>query len=117
MENKFRYVYQHEETGKIVTKTYTLEQIESKDLYLPRYNIIARNSFTGLHDKNNKEIYKGDILSNLYGDIGVVVWKERLASFDCSLDLVCFNTINWNKCEKIGNIYENSELLSSSNSD
>ena len=60
MENKFRYVYQHEETGRIVMKIYYLEQIEYKDLYLPRYNLIARDQFTGFHDIDGKEVYEND---------------------------------------------------------
>jgi hypothetical protein len=64
MDNKFRYVYQHEETGRIVVKIYYLEEIEYKDLYLPRYSIIAKNPFTGFHDIEGKKVYENDCQDN-----------------------------------------------------
>jgi hypothetical protein len=67
--------------------------------------------FTGLLDRHGKEIYEGDIITNLYGDIGVVIWKERITSFVCSLNLVSFNSVNWDKCVIIGNIHDNQKLI------
>lgn len=69
--------------------------------------------FTGLRDKNDKDIYEGDIVRNKYGDTGKVVWF-----FDCSI------RIDWGggdihfidldlELEVIGNIHDNPELLSS----
>jgi hypothetical protein len=128
MENKFRYVYQHEETGRIVAKIYSLEEIEYKDLYLARHNIIARNLFTQLCDKNNKEIYHKDILMNSFcGDIWVVDFKdgEFIVGLVPSSGIIkhpenakyphhieSLFSIN-DTFEKIGNVYENSDLLNS----
>jgi hypothetical protein len=67
--------------------------------------------FTGLLDRHGKEIYEEDIITNLYGDIGVIIWKERITSFVCSLNLVSFNSVNWDKCVIIGNIHDNPELI------
>ena len=74
--------------------------------------------FTGLHDKNGKEIYEGDVVLATMVDAktyrGVVEWQDDSADFDIShpelghqvafgLDESCY--------EVIGNIYENPELL------
>ncbi len=65
--------------------------------------------FTGLYDKNGKEIYEGDILSNDFDPRGVVVF------IDNGFWLVRSNgdrhMPNLEYREIIGNIHENPELL------
>lgn len=79
---------------------------------------------TGIKDKNNKLIYDGDIVkyTSIYSGnlIGEVYWSSETLQYKLKLlyssgeiyadrDLVYF--VNKNGLEKIGNIYENKELL------
>ena len=70
--------------------------------------------YTGLKDKNGKEIYESDILNN--GDIGstnwIVTWNEKGFYSYCD-DEVCEDSpmSHLEHLEIIGNIYENPNLI------
>ena len=86
--------------------------------------------FTGLLDKNGKEIYEGDIiyynqglskggvnslgeyeLPRLLDGIRVVAWKDTGFDWDGSHSGLMFCKGGQDEYEVIGNIYENPELL------
>jgi uncharacterized phage protein (TIGR01671 family) len=125
-EIKFRYTYQHEETGILMYKYYTINDIEKgehiKGLVF-RYFLISKDQYTGLKDKNDKEIYEGDILEidhaeeyDLFDNkLFIVKWDIENAMFyledkedkEAFWDFRCFG----DNIEVIGNIYENPKLL------
>jgi uncharacterized phage protein (TIGR01671 family) len=75
--------------------------------------------FTGLKDKNGKEVFEGDILqwtsSNPFsiGEIRKVKVEYVEARFWCTgtIGVYLAELLSAEKCEVIGNIYENPEYL------
>jgi uncharacterized phage protein (TIGR01671 family) len=110
-EIKFRFW-----DGKSMTKNYALEKlmVEVGNVRFDFGDEIMQ--YTGLKDRNNKEIYEGDIMQVDYNEKykAEVYWGDE--------GLWC---LKWNKegkdynyrmfaCEKlkvVGNIYENPDLL------
>ena len=69
-------------------------------------NLIVEQ-FTGLHDKNGKEIYEGDIVTDGVGKYKII-YDLKLAGYQP----YCISRDDpENYCEVIGNIYEHSHLL------
>lgn len=81
------------------------------DFILSKGNVIAVQQFTGLIDKNRKEIYEGDVLAlrefpNRKGNAVVVFDEGEFTSMrdDNILGIRSDDAV-------IGNIYENSDLI------
>lgn len=76
--------------------------------FMPLADVIEQ--YTGLKDKNGKEIYEGDIVK-AGGRIYEVDWLEKDGGWFCFTDDDYYTPLYHIECEVIGNIHENKELL------
>jgi len=136
-EIKFDLVMENKHTGEIHHKKYYLKQLMmgiEKLFDIENYVTVADRQYTGLFDKNGKEIYEGDIIRILYTDwpsnhtdLSLEDYKKSISHYG----EVIFNDLfgnakyelsnrDWRgsitpgthgELEIIGNIFENPELL------
>jgi len=129
MNREIKFRFYHKGLNKFID--FEPKWYEGKISY--NSDVIQCQQFTGLKDKNDKEIYEGDILNEIHyedwGDesgfsyLGVVRHKTY-SSCDAGHQFsgfVTYPNLNENKdyagnqiredCEIVGNIFENPELL------
>jgi uncharacterized phage protein (TIGR01671 family) len=101
-----------------ITKFRAWDEISNEVLGM-KYNVVHNHNntvmqSTDLFDKNNKEIYVGDIVEmNEHWERAVVIklWNGCFATMQGNSLCKDWDEEEWNNCEIIGNIYENKELL------
>ncbi len=109
-EIKFRGLIELIATGK---KRWVYYTPSTKPSLVGAIWIVEDSEYTGLKDKNSKEIYEGDIIQRYSEGRYKIYWHERSASWlmDGHTGITMGDMAL--ACEVIGNIYENSELLKS----
>ena len=132
-EIKFRalieYIGEHGESEKYWEYYSTFDQPPWLEERPDRHIVVKDLQYTGLRDKNGKEIFEGDVIAGVFEDPVVVKFGEHTYSSDGDDETGygCFSqtVVGWymgdednpqsadgfGLYEIIGNIYENPELL------
>ena len=91
--------------------------LEMDEWYFHIEGMLQIMQYTGLKDKNGKEIYEGDIILNKNGLKVFIEWNDLDAKFHCYdkshryHDTWTLGHFSTDSPKVIGNIYENPELL------
>lgn len=121
-EIKFRYTFKRNEDGhiyQIVVPLAVLEDGHGEIFTMLRndlWTLVARDQWTGLHDKEGREIWEGDVCKHTWdgdvmshpGEDVFVVEQDKGARYLC---FDCLAGKQSYQLEVIGNVHENPELL------
>ena len=109
---KFKIFIKKERKIKEVSQiNYATETVVTTDGYCYGFKDIELLQFTGLYDKNKKEIYQGDIIKILGGEYeqGFYEWNETVEIKDFIYDsfnlMMTITQIGEEAIEIIGNFY------------
>lgn len=86
-------------------------------IFIPFSSEFVIEQFTGLQDKNGKDIYEGDIVKTKeYEYLFRIYWRIECCQFclisnNGHIELPKFSNVNQNNFEIAGNIHENPELI------
>lgn len=139
-EIKFRYVWRRKEGGHVYVNIVPVECLELKgdqpavhSINLDVWELVSRDQFTGLLDRDGKEIFEGDILGGHPHATVYVRWSNISACFESVMDYMGFNDDDepvpresagllcndladcGDAWSVIGNIHESPELLEKEN--
>lgn len=111
-EIKFRIFNKHCQRMIYDTKMAMLDMFENSFVTEDEHRYLMQ--YTGLKDKNSKEIYEGDIITDK-GIRGVIKWIPEHCGFliheEMGYTFINAGNAPETNYEIIGNIYENPELL------
>ena len=116
-EIKFRYRIKQKYIGhtEIIVRYYTLDDIANYGKLHAGETLISRDEYTGLKDKNGKEVYEGDIIVD-NGNITKPLYEIRF--YDYGFRLKGNTNLNGytlhstgKRIEVISDIHQNPELL------